>query len=152
MQIRMLSIYVLAAFLLVGCDNLIGSNSDQTNEETYVYTAYDSTGTAVVAGELDITFENVEEDDNRFHLEGTWNLQQIGNTKRPIGKQTGEGELRGNVRKNGRVWIDLNPKIEDSNIVLQGELAEGGLDRLQGEWSYVNWVKVNGGQFEAAAK
>jgi len=152
MRTRTFNIYVFAAFLLVGCSDLVGSDSNQAKEETYVYTAYDSTGTAIVEGELDVTFEKVEDDDNRFHLEGTWDLQQTGNTKRPIGKQTGEGELRGNVRENGRAWINLNPNIENDNVTLRGEFEGESLDRLQGEWLYMSWVRVNGGQFEVEAK
>lgn len=152
MRTQIFSIYVLAAFLLVGCADLVGSNSDSIKEETYVYTAYDSTGTAIVEGELDVTFEKAEDDDNRFHLEGTWDLQQVRDTKRPIGKQTGEGELRGNVREDGRAWINLNPNIEDDNVTLRGEFEGKSLERLQGEWSYMSWVRVNGGQFEVEAE
>ena len=152
MRPRIFRISVLAAFLLVGCGDLVGSNSDQVKEETYVYTAYDSTGTAIVEGELDVTFEKVEDEDNRFHLEGTWDLKQVRETECPIGKQTGEGELRGTVRENGRAWIHLNPNIEDDNVTLQGKFEGDGLDRLQGEWSYMSWVRVNGGQFEVEAK
>lgn len=152
MRTRTFSIYVLAAFLLAGCADLVTSNSDQVKQQTYVYTAYDSTGAAVVEGELHITFEKVEDDENRFHLEGTWSLQQIENTKRPIGKQTGGGELRGNVRQNGRVWMNLNPNIQDNNVTLQGGFEGERLDRLQGAWSYESWVQVNGGRFEAGPK
>jgi hypothetical protein len=152
MRNRIFGIYVLAAFLLVGCADLVGSSSDSVKEETYVYTAYDSTGTAIVEGELDITFKKVEDDDNRFHLEGTWDLRQIRDTKRPIGKQTGEGDLRGNVREDSRAWITLNPNIADDNVTLRGKFEGESLDRLQGEWSYMSWVRVNGGQFELGAK
>ena len=152
MRVRIFSVYALAAFLFVGCADLVGFNSDQAEEGTYVYTAFDSTGVAVAEGELDITFEKVKDDDNRFHIKGTWDLQQIGDTKRPIGKQTGEGELRGNVREDGWVWINLNPNVEDDNVTLRGEFKGKSLERLEGEWSYMSWVPVNGGQFEAEAK
>lgn len=152
MRVQIFGIFALATLLFVGCADHVGSNSDRFEEETYVYTAYDSAGAAIVDGELDITFERVEDDDDRFHLHGTWDLQQIENTKHPIGKQTGEGELRGNVRENGGVWINLNPNVEDDNVTLRGELKEERLERLEGEWSYVSWVVVNGGQFKAKAK
>lgn len=152
MRTRTFSIYVLAAFLLVGCGDLVESNSDPTTQETYIYTAYDSTGTAVVEGELDVTFEKADDEGNRFRLEGTWTLQQIEDTNRPIGKQTGVGGLRGTVRENGRVWLNLNPNIQDDNVTLQGEFEGEDLSRLQGMWSYSSWVPVNGGPFEAGAK
>ena len=144
--------YIFAAFLVVGCSDLLGFNSYEVHTETYEYTAYDSTGQAVVKGQLRLTFEQLGDDEDTFELDGAWDLQQIRKTKRPIGKQTGQGELRGTIYRNGRVEMDLYPELVDASVSLRGEFQGERRDHLKGEWSYRSWALVNGGKFEAMAK
>jgi hypothetical protein len=45
--------------------------------------------------------------------------------------------VAGSIRKDGSVWINLNPEWDDSNITLNGDF-EGR--RLEGEWQYVGFA------------
>ncbi len=153
MKIQLLTIFAVAVLLLSGCYSIVGDNP-QADAQAYTYTAYDSTGAAIVQGTLRIDFREVEDEGcsrhcNRYLLEGTWDLEQIGDADR-IGQQVGEGELRGSVREDGRAYVNLNPNIEDDNVTLRGMFESEGLDRLEGEWTYGGWGLYNRGRFEVS--
>jgi uncharacterized protein YceK len=128
---------LLLCALLAGCSNVGEDDSGLPEGGRYAYTAYDSDGTAVVKGTLALDLREVFTDErNRFLIEGTRDLEQIG----PVAyadQHAGEGSVAGSIRKDGSVWINLNPEWNDSNITLNGDF-EGR--RLEGEWQYVGFA------------
>lgn len=115
----------------------------------YQYTGYDKTGGKIVEGRLSITSVEPRRNKNEeYEIKGTWQLKKIGNQKN-IGPQVGTGDLIGSIDK-GEIYIDLNPNMNDDNVVLHGKF-EGR--RFHGTWRYSGFAGVlNQGTFEAAGK
>ena len=50
----------------------------------------------------------------------SWDITAVdGFSQEDIGPQIGKGELAGNI-KDGQIWINMNPRIADYNIFLNG--------------------------------
>ena len=116
----------------------------------YQYTGYDKSGSKIVEGQLSIT--SVEsrriQAEESIQIKGTWQLRKVGNPEK-IGPQEGSGELIGSIIK-GEVYLDLNPNISDSNVILKGTI-EGR--RFHGTWSFKGYAgAINEGTFEATRK
>ncbi len=123
-------------FLWIDCKQTV---SESIPTDAYAYTSYDSSGTALVRGWFTLIMAD------SATLSGKWHLEPIGDPQR-IGPQTGDGNLVGGM--NGeKVWIELNPKVSNNNLQLNGILASG---RLTGQW---NWIRYDGmanqGTFQA---
>jgi hypothetical protein len=139
-----LSCYVLA------CSS---KNIEQTKPfpvGDYQYTGYVRSGDKIVEGQLSIT--SVESrrirSEESIQLKGNWQLNKVGNQEK-IGPQVGSGELIGSIIK-GEVYINLNPRISDSNVILKGTI-EG--KRFHGTWSFNGYGgAINKGTFEATRK
>jgi len=113
----------------------------------YRYTSFDKSGAKVVEGRLSIT--SVEprriEKEVQIQIKGNWELKKVGNQER-IGAQVGSGDLIGSVT-NGEVYINLNPNINDANVILKGKV-EG--KRFHGTWSFKGYAgTISEGTFEA---
>ena len=82
------------------------------------------------------------------NISGEWHLDPIGSPQK-IGPQVGDGKLVGGI--NGvKVWIELNPKVRNNNLQLNGILAQG---RLEGQWTWIsNDGIANYGAFSAVKK
>lgn len=116
----------------------------------YLYTGYDKDGGRIVEGRLSIT--SVEPNRNKheesYEIKGHWRLNKIGNPEK-IGPQVGTGDLLGSVDE-GEIYIDLNPNMNDNNVILQGKI-EGR--RFHGTWGYSGLKgAINQGTFEATRK
>jgi hypothetical protein len=116
----------------------------------YRYTGYDMSGGKIVEGQLSIT--SVEsrriQAEESVQLKGNWLLNKIGNHEK-TGPQVGSGALIGSVIK-GELYINLNPNISDSNVMLKGKI-EG--KRFHGTWSFNGYAgAINQGTFEAIRK
>jgi len=108
----------------------------------YQYTGYDKNGDKIVEGQILIT--SIEK--NR--IKGEWQLNKIGNSEK-IGPQVGTGALIGSVIE-GKVYINLNPNMSDSNVNLKGSIEDG---RYKGTWSFDGYAGgINQGTFEATRK
>lgn len=144
---RLLPAVAGSAFLLLAGCSLLGEGDGSPESGRYAYTAYDSSGTAVVKGTLVLDFRKADaKGRNRFLLEGTRDLEQVGAVAYAE-RHVGEGPLSGSVGEDGSVWIDLTPRVEDSNVILRGEF-EGR--RLEGQWRYVGFAGTReSGRFEA---
>ncbi|HSP89051.1 MAG TPA: hypothetical protein VLN45_13020 [Ignavibacteriaceae bacterium] len=137
MNYKKISYIILFIFLplFISCE--VGVD-DSIPEGIYIYTAFDSLGTAVSKGWIKIGIK----DSTIF---GSWEIDKIGNPQN-IGPQIGKGELEGNFSDNKMV-IGLNPDYVDNNIVLDGSLKE---NKLTGKWYYSSFIGLtNWGTFEA---
>ncbi len=57
----------------------------------------------------------------------SWDITAVdGFSQEDIGPQIGKGELAGNI-KDGQIWINMNPRIADYNIFLNGYYSNDGL-------------------------
>jgi len=129
-------IALLFAILWIGCTE---SPTESLPTDAFVYTSYDTTGTAIVNGWFTMTISD------SGAISGEWHFNPIGNPQN-IGPQTGEGNLIGSIYENN-IWIELNPQYADNNLQLTGTL-EG--DRYAGEWMSIGFPGVtNHGSFEA---
>lgn len=64
-------------------------------------------------------------------LTGSWDISSVdGYSTEDIGPQIGKGELAGNI-KDGQIWINMNPRIADYNIFLNGYSSNDG---YSGSW------------------
>ncbi|HTY09547.1 MAG TPA: hypothetical protein VMF88_00620 [Bacteroidota bacterium] len=137
--------FVLVFFLLMmalcdcGCNR---PSSDSVPPGAYAYTSYDTGGTVLVRGWLKFAVAD------STSLSGEWHFAPVGTPER-IGPQTGDGNLVGGV--NGeKIWIELNPKVRNNNLQLNGTLAKG---RLAGQWTWIsNDGMANQGTFSAEQK
>ncbi|MCM3873810.1 MAG: hypothetical protein ND895_24240 [Pyrinomonadaceae bacterium] len=116
----------------------------------YQYAGYIKGGGKIVEGQLSIT--SVEsrriQSGEQIQIKGNWQLSKVGNPEK-IGPQVGSGELTGSIIK-GEIYIDLNPNISDSNVILKGTI-EG--KRFHGTWSFNGYAgAINQGTFEATRK
>ena len=107
----------------------------------FSYTAYDSSGLALVNGTL--WLEREESGD----ISGAWDLLAVGNPGEP-GPQLGEGIVSGWFEPGlGRLDVNLNPVTPDNSVVLSGVVLA---DRYTGEWTwYVSYIPKNRGRFVA---
>ena len=130
---------LLTSLLWPGCKQ---SASDSVPADAYAYTSYDSSGTALVRGWFTLNTSD------STTISGEWHLEPIGDPQR-IGPQTGDGKLVGGI-EGAKVWIELNPKVSNNNLQLNGTLSSG---RLIGQW---NWIRYDGmanqGTFKAVKK
>ena len=56
----------------------------------------------------------------------SWDITAVdGFSQEDIGPQIGKGELAGNI-KDGQIWINMNPRIADYNIFLNGYYSNDG--------------------------
>ena len=113
----------------------------------YRYTSLDKSGAKVVEGRLSVT--SVEprriEKETQIQIKGNWQLNKVGNQEH-IGPQVGSGELIGSIIE-GEIRLDLNPNINDANVILRGKV-EG--KRLHGTWSFKGYAgTISEGTFEA---
>ena len=116
----------------------------------YQYTGYVRNGGKIVEGQLSII--SVESrrirSEESIQIKGKWQFNKVGNQEK-IGPQVGSGELTGSIIK-GTVYINLNPKISDSNVILKGTIE--GM-RFHGTWSFNGYGgAINQGTFEATRK
>ena len=134
-----LATLLLATTLLTACEGGFVAPRDG-EEQTWEYTAYTSSGTAVVTG----TF--IVRGDGR-DLTGTWATELL-QPSANVGPQVGTGELRGSWDVEGQsVFFDMNPGWADNNVFLVGEPTG---DALSGTWSHSTLLgPVAGGQFLA---
>jgi hypothetical protein len=134
----MLSCYALACSL--------PANSEQSKLSAlgdYQYTGYDKNGDKIVEGQISIT--SIEQK----HIKGRWQLNKIGGSLENIGPQVGSGALIGSV-VDGKVYINLNPNMADSNVNLKGTIEKG---HYKGTWSFNGYAGgINQGTFEATRK
>lgn len=150
MRTAFLLLAVASWVTLSGCKLTNGSNG--TNEATvYRYTAYDSTGTAVVEGELSLNYVEADpEASHPYEIEGRWDLERASEPAENIGPQTGTGNLVGRVYEDDRIRINLNPNWNDNNIMLEGAFTDERFGDIEGQWKYFTFAgEANGGQFEA---
>jgi hypothetical protein len=116
----------------------------------YQYAGYDSKGVKIVEGRLSITAAEPKRINSvdTIELKGNWQLNKIGDPG-VIGGQVGTGDLIGSI-VNHEVHIDLNPNINDANVVLVGTIEE---KRFHGKWSFIGYAgPKNKGTFEATRK
>ncbi len=136
---------------IVACS--IAKTSDQSKPfpvGDYDYTSYDEKGDKVVQGRVSITSSELRRigSEQSTQLKGNWELKKVGNQEH-IGMQVGKGELIGSFDK-GEIYLDLNPNINDANVLLRGKI-EG--KRFHGTWSFNGYAgPVSKGTFEAVKK
>ena len=92
----------------------------------FEYTAFDSSGTPVVHGALDLIRKD------SAAITGTWELEAVGSPQN-IGPQVGRGSLEGWINHDRTVHLNLNPGWADNNVFLSGKLEEGF---IHGTWSW----------------
>ena len=79
-------------------------------------------------------------------LTGSWDITATDGFENKIGPQIGKGILEGQIN-NGKVWINLNPRIADYNIILYGNYSS---NVYEGKW-YLSTFRGNdepSGNFE----
>jgi|ERR1051326_905151 hypothetical protein len=119
-------------------------------EGDYQYSGYNKRGDKIVEGRLSITSVGTQRigSDEVTQIKGDWQLKKVGSEER-IGVQEGTGELVGSLSGES-VNINLNPNINDGNVILEGKI-EGR--RMSGKWSVHGYAGViNEGTFEGIRK
>lgn len=141
------SIFPLLLLCIVSCDRAAVAPS-VSHQGTYLYQAFDSTGTLIVKGWIEIKInESVPPDDenNYFPIDGKWYLDKIGDPEN-IGMQVGEGSLIGTIEQDD-IRVNLNPGWADNNVFLNGKING---NEITGHWYYSTFVgAINGGAFKA---
>jgi hypothetical protein len=122
-------VFILLLFV-VGCEK-DKSTTEPENMDIYSYSAYDTTGTKIIQGWLEISVI----DSSR--IEGVWHLHKTANVGK-VGPQTGDGKLIGNIY-DGSISINLNPDVVDNNVILRGPVLNYV---TEGEWSWTTIVGV----------
>ena len=118
-------------------------------DRAYQYIAQNPAGdTDAARGRLELRFDNTGEEGITAQITGTWKIDNRSDAAN-MGPQTGEGELRGMIRQDGSVRIDLNPDIADQNVVLTGSFRNGDRSLLEGRWTYHTLSGSNTGEFKA---
>jgi|SRR5215472_5418515 len=150
-------VYYLIVFALscsmLPCSTPSPTSGDQAKPAPvgdYQYTGYDKKGTKIVEGRLSISRVETRRigNEDTIQIKGNWQLNKVGDPER-IGAQTGSGDLIGSII-NGELHIDLNPNINDGNVILVGTI-EG--KRFHGKWSLKGVAgTINEGAFEALKK
>ena len=139
MQMKYILTASLAAILIIGCKT---TSSGDIPKGAFVYTSYDSSGVEIARGWLTI----VTSDSSA--LSGEWHVKGVDGAER-IGPQIGDGNLIGGL-SNDRAWVELNPKVRNNNLQLNGTL-----DRSQftGQWTWISYNGIaNQGTFKAIRK
>ena len=132
-------ILIAATALLAACEG--GFTPPQDGEEqTWRYTAYSTSGSAVVSGTFQVRAEGRD-------FTGSWATVLL-EPNAEVGPQVGTGELRGSWDIEGQsIHFDMNPGWADNNVFLVGT-PEG--DGLRGTWSYSTLLgHRTGGEFVA---
>ena len=124
------------------CDGCNETSAERIPGGAYAYTSYDSSGVALVKGWLTIIVSD------SGTVSGEWHFVPIG-APRQVGPQTGDGMLVGGT-DDGKLWIELNPRVRNNNLQLNGTHADG---RCAGQWTWISYTGMaNGGTFEALRK
>lgn len=111
--------------LLAACEGGFAPPQDG-EEQTWQYTAYSTSGTAVVSGTLRVRAEGRD-------FTGSWATVLL-QPNADVGPQVGTGDLRGSWDIEGQtILFDLNPGWADNNVFLVGT-PDG--DLLRGTWSH----------------
>jgi hypothetical protein len=114
----------------------------------YEYRATDSSGTALLIGQLDLTFH----DDST--MTGSWMIGWAPDADQntQVGPQVGEGTLMGLLAADG-VVLDLNPNVADDNVFLSGAFdLQTVPPGLVGDWTHSTLLgPVAAGHFTATA-
>ena len=133
-----LVVEICGLFLCVCC-----FAADQT-QTTYLYKGFDTNGTLVVEGILNLGINTT----NR--VQGDWNLHEVKpNKMKPLGPQLGSGKLVGQTNGD-KIDLNLNPGWADNNVLLDGQVTT---TNIFGTWGYHGFAgKIVGGKFEAAKK
>jgi len=63
-------------------------------------------------------------------LTGSWYISAIDGFENEIGPQIGKGILEGQI-SDGKVWINMNPRMADYNIFLNGNYSNS---EYEGNW------------------
>ena len=135
------AIIILCIALSSGCKNDTALNLAQGNPGSFSYTAYDSSGTPLVQGQLLFDIKDST-------IDGSWQLSKIGNAKN-TGPQVGSGTLKGTIQ-NKTLFINLNPGWADNNVFLVGTIDN---KMFQGSWTWSTFIgPTNGGRFEALTR
>ena len=143
------TLLILVCAVLLGACRSFSERSADSPAGTYSYVAYDADGERVVVGVIQL--DAVRGEENRsYSLEGTWEMNAVGNSESVIGPQTGKGRLIGSVTPDGTFWIDLTPDFRDNNVMLHGEISGRVYDEIEGGWEHVTFVgPTSEGTFEA---
>jgi hypothetical protein len=135
---NIISAAILTMFLIAAC----GRTSESVPPGAYAYTCTDSVGIPLVKGWMTIVIADSSK------ITGEWHFDAVGSPQK-IGPQTGDGHLVGGL-SDKRIWIELNPKIRNDNLQLDGILDQG---QLTGQWTWVTFEGIsNQGKFSAVKK
>lgn len=139
---------VLVCTVVAGCE-VIGAGEEESGANSrsgpYAFTAYDSTGGALIQGTLNLGYPQ----DLGWDIEGTWEFGEVQDVDGWIERMVGRGQLHGSTQEDGNVRISLMPGVEDADAVLSGEFKEGNV--FQGEWAIVDWgMTSRSGRFVAS--
>jgi hypothetical protein len=135
---KTIPLFLLVALFLSACDQSTVLKPD--THQSYLYRAFDSTGTLVVTGQLIMNLADT--------ITGNWTLSAIPGAHN-IGPQNGTGTLTG-LMSGDSLAISLNPNMIDNNVFLLGHFSNG---TITGKWEYVGFPGViNRGAFLATAQ
>ncbi len=123
----MLLISFIAMMLLVAC--LTSSDPVTPSSGFYDLTAYDSTGTKIATGWLQLDFKKKPE------VSGFWKISLLSGANQP-GWPVGVGNLRGRL-EGEKISLNLNPNLVDNNLILDGTLKNG---TIRGEWYWATFA------------
>lgn len=130
-----------------GCDD---GDSDCEPNRRYLYVAQRADGGGDAArGTLVLRFPDGEKENIVDQIVGTWRIERLEGAGE-LGPQTGEGELRGVVRADGSVRIDLAPDSAEHGVVLTGTFTTADRSVLDGKWTYQAADDRTSGEFEAS--
>ena len=134
-------LYVVQVCGLLLCVCCFGADQIKT---AYRYKGFDTNGTLVVEGVLNLNINNT----NR--VEGDWKLHEVKPQNiKSLGSQIGSGKLAGQINKS-KINLDLNPGWADNNVLLSGEVTT---TNISGTWGYYGFAgEIVGGKFEAVKK
>lgn len=147
MELRTILFALVVLFIFSACNS---SGPGDNIDRAYLYVAnHPDSDTDAARGNLNLRFENTDEEGVVAQIAGTWEINKL-NDGEELGPQTGEGKLRGKIREDGSVRIDLNPDIADQNVILTGSFPNNG-DRsfFEGKWMYQTLSGSTSGEFEA---
>ncbi len=132
-------------FVIIFISAFIGCNKEHNDapplppSKSFQYKAFDTSGILLVSGwfTVDIT--------DSAHVSGDWHFQLVGNMQN-TGPQYGDGELSGSFNE-GSLWINLNPRYVDNNVLLRGEYTT---NNYNGTWSWSGFPGIlNRSSFQA---
>jgi len=70
-------------------------------------------------------------------LTGSWYISAIDGFENEIGPQIGKGILEGEI-SDGKVWINMNPRMADYNIFLNGNYSN---NEYEGNWYLSTFIE-----------